>query len=82
MAYRDFIRHPSPAKRKRWGIAGCSELGRLAQGFEDSDAVAKVEEAISAYESRSDLIPSSPRIAIDLEMLRNALRALRAAPAP
>lgn len=54
----------------------------LAQGFEDSDAVAKVEEAISAYESRSDLISSSPRIASDLEMLRNALRALRAAPAP
>ena len=54
----------------------------LAQGFEDPDAVAKVEEAIAAYESRPDLISSSERNASDLEMLRNALRALRAAPAP
>lgn len=52
----------------------------LTQGFQESDAVAKVEEAIAAYESRPDLISSSPRIASDLEMLRNALRALREAP--
>ena len=57
VARRDFLKHPSPAKRKRWGHAGCNEFGRLAQGFGGAEGVG------AAQLCRRAAIPSGKKVA-------------------
>ena len=66
MEFRDLLKHPDPKIRKRWALAFCKELGRLANGYKEHKEATNCIEFITHKEIPANKRPTYARIVAEL----------------